>query len=271
MQREFDAIREAIPKWDPKHYFKKFLDKFNSFTAIISGSRMSGKSNFLKYCLTQPDGGKLMSKFNMIIVFSETVGSNHFYDFLGTKLMFERYEPGILEAMKKIHDQRKSEGNRFRFLVIFDDMAVGMRYQQTLVKFFCNSRHYGGSIFFLTQKASFLGPDIKNNTTLFCILQNGSVKERNYINEDVLVDGIEPLYYKITKNIPSKSHLYRICSMTQNMLIRDYHMLVLTPFCEVKLKIFRPPLIANRRVARGQLQLKDDGASLLAQQKPEDV
>ena len=65
---------EDIPLWNPKDYFKETLRKWNSFTMIISGSRMAGKSNFLKYLLCEP----LRNEFNMIVVFSKTI-ENGFY------------------------------------------------------------------------------------------------------------------------------------------------------------------------------------------------
>lgn len=243
-------IIKRIPYWDPAHYFKKFLDKYNSFTAIISGSRMSGKSNFLKFCLLHKDGGKLIEKFDMIVVFSETIKSNEFYNFLNTKLKFETFDPGVIQLLKRLHDQRKSEGKRFRFLLIFDDMAVGMKYQQEFIKFFCNSRHYGGSIFFLTQKSSLIGQDCKNNATLYCILKNGSMKERRYLSNDVVADGVSQLL----PNIISKSEIENISNKVQLQLLRDYGMIVMTPFCEVMMKQFKPPLIKTVRIAKKKLE-----------------
>jgi len=227
-----------IPVWDPKHFFNKYMKEYGSFTALIFGSRMSGKSNMLKHFLISKDGGKLVDKFDMIIIFSKTILNGHYQKFLKTKLMFDTYKPEVIEAMQKLHEQHKSQGKKFRWLIIFDDCVVNMKYQESITNCFYNSRHFGGSIIFLSQKASEAAQNWKNNITLFVVMKCGSRKERKYIAEDVIADAIEPQLDDKVK----ESQIFRTSMYIQTKLADNYNAIITTPFCEEKIKQYKAPL-----------------------------
>lgn len=229
----------VIPQWDPAHFFSKCLKEHGSFTSIISGCRMAGKSNLLKFFLLSSRGGKLMNKFDMIIVFSKTIMNGHYQQFLRSRMMFDSYKPEVLEAMQKMHEEWKQRGKKFRFLVIFDDCVVNMKYQSSIESFFYNSRHYGGSCFFLTQKCSAASQGWKANTMLYIVLDTASRKEKKYIAEDVLADAIEK---QVPVNI-RESILERIAYRLQTDYLGNFRALVVTPFCEDKLNQFKAPLM----------------------------
>jgi hypothetical protein len=242
-QRKDQRIENAeakliIPEWDPKRFFNKFLKDYGSFTAIIQGCRMSGKSNLLKFFLTKAAGGKLIEKFDTICIFSKTILNGHYQKFIKSKLMFDEFKPDVLEALKQMHEQRKKEGKSFRFLVIFDDMITNnIKYQESITSFFYNSRHYGGSIFFLTQKASEVATGWRNNTMLFIVLKSMSRKEKKFIAESIIADAIEA---QVPAHI-SEAELYRIGTRLQTKLLEDYNAIVLTPWCKRKIKQFKAP------------------------------
>ena len=65
-----------IPQWQPDRFFKKVLKEYGSFTSIITGTRMSGKSNMVKFLLTSRFGGCLRDKFDTAHWFSNNMNMN---------------------------------------------------------------------------------------------------------------------------------------------------------------------------------------------------
>ena len=239
---ESDNIVERIHirEWRPAKFFHKYLKTYNSFTAIISGSRMSGKSNFVKFLMCSNKGGKLADKFDMIVIFSKTILNGHYQSFLKTKLMFPEFNPLILTAMQNKHEEYKQKGKSFKFLVIFDDMiTANIKYQESITSFFYNSRHYGGSILFLTQKSSEVASGWRANTVLFVILKSLSRKEKKYNAETILADALEDILPVTT----TEAQLYRIGTYLQTKKLEDFNALITTPMCKTKLKQFKAPLM----------------------------
>lgn len=233
-------IKIDIPQWNPARFFAKYLKTYGSFTSIVTGSRMSGKSNMIKFFLKSQHGGKLMDKFDMIIIFSKTI-ENGQYSFLKTKLMFADYQEGVLETVKKLYFSQKKQGKPFHSLVIFDDCVTGTKYKESIENHFYNSRHYHMSIIFLTQKASAASQNWKNNTTLFIILKSMSRKEKLYLSQDVIADGIEPQIPITVK----EQQIVRIGTHLQTSMLDDYNAIIVTPFCKRKIKQFTAPLMKS--------------------------
>lgn len=226
-----------IPIWCPKDFFVKSLKEMNSFTAIMIGSRHSGKSNMLKNFLINSEGGNLCKKFDMVVVFSKTLVNGYYQKFLKTKLLFEEFNPEIIDALKQTFAEQKKAGKKFRFLILFDDCLQGMKYQNAIENFFYNSRHYGGSCIFLSQKASMVSQNWKNNTDLFVILGAGSGKEKRYLAEDVVADAIEE-----QMPISKPGHVVAIAKKILNEVVQDYNALIITPFCKNdKIKQYTAP------------------------------
>ena len=228
-----------VPEFDPKGYFKHYLEKYNSFTCIITGSRMSGKSNMLKNFLISKECGKLCDKFDMIVVFSKTLLNGHYQKFLKTKLLFDTYKPDVVETLKKLYEERKKQGKKFKWLAIFDDCVSGMKWEQSITDCFYNGRHFGMSIFFLTQKGSETSTNWRNNTTLYVVLQNGSYKEKNFLSEGVIADAI---IGQLPEEI-GKSKVFAIGNKLQSTLTEDYNSIITTPYCKQKIHQYKAKLL----------------------------
>jgi hypothetical protein len=191
----------------------------------------------VKFFLKSPKGGKLMEKFNMIVIFSKTI-ENGQYNYLNSKLVFDNYNPGVLDTMKKLFFDQKKKGKLFRSLVIFDDCVSGMKYQESIDNHFYNSRHYNMSIIFLTQKASAASQNWKNNTSLFIIMRSMSHKEKKYLAEDVIADGIDDQLRDI-----KQAQVYRIATYLQSTMLENYNAIIVTPFCPQKISQFTAPYL----------------------------
>ena len=177
-----DKISElvsSIPTWDPKTYFDNMLKQWNSFTAIISGSRMAGKSAMLKYLMHHPEVN-LAKKFNLVVVFSKTIENGFYQSFIESKLMFKNFNPEVIHDLAKAHKEMKAKNKNFRFLIILDDFIDSRtKYNNDIADCFYLGRHIGCSIVCLTQKLSMLATGWFANTTLFICLFSGTRQEKD--------------------------------------------------------------------------------------------
>lgn len=232
-----------IPKWKPKEFFKDSLKKFNSFSSIISGSRTSGKSIFLKYLLVHSGGPNLLKSFDSVVIFSSSVQSG-FWDFTGSKLLFKNFNPGVIKAMKKIYFEQKSKGIDFKFLVILDDLAFDtkLKYDKTVSELYVSGRHFGASVSFITQKSSATNQMWKNNCTVFIICHSVARKEKKYLSEDVIADALD---YQFTEY--PEAQLYRMGTAIQTKLLKNYNCLIITPYYKNKIYQFTPLIVHCRR------------------------
>jgi hypothetical protein len=230
-----------VPLWDPAHFFKEHLKEYKSFTAIIVGSRHSGKSNMLKYFLAGgPKSGALAKRFDMIIVFSKTLVNGHYQKFLKTKLLFKEFNAGIIEEMDRIFAERKKEGKSFSYLVIFDDMVGNnIKYSNDIESMFFNGRHTNSSVIYLSQKASMVSQNWKNNTDLFVVLPGASGKEKNYIAADLIANAI---YDQM--GIARDWFIIATAKKLLDTYVKDYNAIIITPFCSIsKIKQFKAPMM----------------------------
>jgi Poxvirus A32 protein len=217
----------SVPVWDPKDYFDRNLKKWNSFTCVIYGARMSGKSNMLKHILTGKECGKLADKFNTIVVFSKTVINGYYHGFLKKALMFDKFSDGPIETFKKYYANQKKQGKRYRWLVIFDDcMSNKQKYEEGISDIFTNGRHHGCSIVFLAQKATFVESTWKANTMLNIILKSGTFKEKKYLSENIIMDSMRPLLPETMTETKLRDQGLRL----QDTLCKNYNAIVTTPF-----------------------------------------
>lgn len=232
-----------IPIWEPVEFFKDSLKKFNSFSSIISGSRTSGKSVFLKYLLVHSRGPKLLKQFDSVVIFSSSVQSG-FWNFTGSKLLFKKFNPGVVKAMKKIYFEQKSKGIKFRFLVILDDLAFDtkLKYDNAVAELYVSGRHFGASVCYITQKSSATNQMWKANSTVFIICFSASRKEKKYLAEDVIADAIDHELPNLKEN-----DLYRIGTALQTKLLKNHNAIIITPYYPVKISQFRPELVKDRK------------------------
>jgi Poxvirus A32 protein len=223
-----------LPEWQPKEYFDKTIKQWKAFTCIISGSRMSGKSNMLKYLLKSPEVN-LSRHFDFTIVFSRTL-VNGFFQFVDSKLMFDEFHPRVLEDMANISAKLKKEGKKMKYLVIFDDCVDSKsKYQKDITNLFFNGRHYGASVIFLTQKASLLSTGWMANTMVHISLFAGSRAEKQYLAEKIISDAMDS---KELQNLKMKE-LDRKAYALQTYTCHDYRSLVILPYEETKVYWFK--------------------------------
>lgn len=236
-EREHIKFCEKIETWDPKEYFDRTIDKWKGFTCIISGSRMSGKSMFLKNLLVGEP--KLANKFDFIIVFSKTLVNGFYSSFLDTSLMFSTFHEGVIESFKKLHQQAIEKGKKFKWLVILDDMVDNKtRYKESLLDLFTCGRHYGASIFILTQKLSLLATGYMGNNMVFINMFAGSRNEKEYIAKKIVSDAIDAEF----AHLPL-SKVERTAYLIQTEICKDYTALIVLPYETVKIYKFKAPLI----------------------------
>lgn len=233
-----------VNRWDDKEFFKKNLAEYNSFSAIISGSRTSGKSVFLQYLLVHKNGPNLLKKFDTIIIFSSTVCSG-FYDFCGTKLKFQTFVPEVVQAMKNLYYERKSKGIQFRWLCILDDLAYNakIKFDHIISEIYTAGRHFGCSIFFLTQKLTATNTIWRNNTSLFIICYSCSRKEKIYAADNIITDAIDDQFDELT----SEGKFRQVGIKLQSELLKDYNAIIITPFEKAKIHQFTPTLVKIRK------------------------
>lgn len=230
---------EDIPPWNPKDYFKETLRKWNSFTMIISGSRMAGKSNFLKYLLCEP----LRNEFNMIVVFSKTIENGFYQNFIDSKLMFKNINGEIITMLSKAYHDFKEKGKKFRYLVILDDFIdAKTRYNEQIADLFYLGRHNGASIICLTQKLSMLSLGWFTNTMIFVTLFSGSRAENVYVNEKLVVDTIYEKFPEKKKNEIETTGYYILRKIAQN-----YNALIILPYEKEKLFQLKAPLMKTKK------------------------
>lgn len=232
----------AIPKWRPNNFFKKSLKNFNSFAGIISGSRCSGKSCILKWLLLGKEVN-LVKKYDVIVVFSSSI-ETEFYKYLGTTLLFKKFNPQIITALKTLYVDRKSKNIKFNFLVILDDLAhCNLKYDNDISEMYLSGRHFGCSIIFLTQKLSLTSLNWKNNSTLIIICKNGSRKEKRYC-ADIIADVIDTKYPNLTEN-----KLLQKSVLIQSEICENYRALAIMPYEPQKMATFKANLIKIKKKA----------------------
>lgn len=234
--REHIKFCKSIETWDPQAYFKAALKQWGAFTCIISGSRMAGKSNFLKNLLVGEP--KLAKEFDFILVFSKTLVNGYYQSFLDTRLLFDEFSDGAVGMMKRMHGEAKSKKKKFRWLCILDDIVdAKSKYNKSVMDLFLCGRHYGASIFYLTQKLGLLSTTFMANTMIFVVLFAGSRAEKEYVSEKVVADAIDGQFSHL-----SLSKVERMAYLIQTEVCKDYNALVILPYENKKLWRFKAPL-----------------------------
>lgn len=236
-QSNLKELINSIPEWDPKQYFKYYMEKWNGFSCVISGSSRSGKSNMLKYLLCHKGIG-IKKYFDLIVIFSRTLCNGFYSGFINSKLMFDKFNPEIIEDLKKTFNEHKKKGKTFKTLFIFDDIvSQKSKFDEDITSLFYNGRHFNFSIFYLTQKCSLTSTGWIANCTLFISLFAGSRNEKEYLSEKVIADCIDTDLNK------SKKQIERDAYMLQNIICQDYRALIICPYDNEKVFWYKAKVI----------------------------
>lgn len=239
---EYQKMTDDIPEWNPRDEIKDMLKQWNSFSMIISGSRMSGKSQMLKYLLHHPESN-LAREFDIIVVFSKTIESGFYQSFLDSKLMYKQFRPEVIEDLNKLYYEFKAKGKKFKYLAIFDDIIdQRIKYNETIGDCFYMGRHRGCSVIMITQKLSMFATGWFTNTMIFIILYAGSRNENKYVADKLVVDAVyKSSEIKNEKDAEHKAYLIitKICE--------DHNALIITPYCKQKIHQFKAKLCRDKK------------------------
>jgi hypothetical protein len=254
-EREHIKYCNEIPVWKPEIYFKEVMKKWKGFTCIISGSRMAGKSQFLKNLLVGEP--KLASQFDFVVVFSRTLVNGFYQSFLDTTLLFPEFHDGVIETMKNLYSEAKKKGKKFKWLCILDDIVdAKSKYNKSVMDLFLCGRHYGASIFYLTQKLGLMSTSFMANTMIFVILFAGSRAEKEYISEKVLSEAIDDKFSHLTL-----TKVERVAYLVQTEVCKDYNAIVVLPYEKIKVHRFKAPLInftkRKKKIAEPVIKLEN--------------
>lgn len=229
----FDYV-DNLPVWEPSSFFKDEFKRWGCFSAIISGNSRSGKSYLLKHLLTR-NNNILLNKYDFVVVFSPTLSNGFYKGFIKGKLMFETFDPRIIEALKKKHADFKKKDVHMKWLVILDDCADSKsKYINEIQNLYFSGRHHGASVIFLTQKCSLVNTGWFTNSTLIISLFAGSRREKEYLAYHLVSDNI-------SNDFPEKkaSELDHTACLIQSLVCQNYRALVVTPYAEKKIHTYR--------------------------------
>jgi len=231
---------QNIEVWNPKEYFDRTLKEWAGFTCVITGSSKSGKSCLLKDLMIGEC--HLQKKFDVVVVFSKTLINGFYQSFLEGKLMFKDFRPQVIEDLKVFAEKAKEKGKRFRWLVIFDDIAnARSKYQEEITDLFFSGRHYGASIIFLTQKCSLMNTGWIANTMVFISLFAGSRAEKQYLSEKAISDAIDSDFQEF-----SNKDVERAAYIIQSSVCQDYQSLIILPYEKEKIFKFKAKVHKSR-------------------------
>ena len=132
----------------------------------VSGSNGFGKSYFIKYLITS--FMRSISNFDVVIIFSNTAGFNHSYDFLSEwdeKLNYYiinpiYYEDAIRFMMKTQVVNKKNNIER-QILMIFDDICGSIKDSKILKMLTTQNRHFNCTIIFAVQYINLAPPYLR--------------------------------------------------------------------------------------------------------------
>jgi len=157
-KKEGKRIKDRSPPWSPRKFF----------ALSIVGSRTSGKTNLVAWCLLNGwlDNYKNVVIFSPSVTFDKTWTSVEDYDnILASDECSDAILNQVMDHQKRLW--RKSHKNDL--LIIVDDFSSVMRtkggFTKTLDKIFSTARHYGTSICITAQFLNHISPTCRLNST----------------------------------------------------------------------------------------------------------
>lgn len=230
---ELTNFADKLENWEPHAYFKKEINQWGCFSAIFTGSSRSGKSYLLKHILTMHDN-RLIKRYDFIIIFSKTLTNGFYKSFINSDLMFENYEPVIIDFMKEKYKKAQLENKKFKWLVILDDCVDGKsKYLQHVQDLYFHGRHFQASVIFITQKCSLMATGWMANSSVIVSLFAGSRGEKQYLSEKIIADAMD-------SNFPNSSlrEIERYGVFLHSTVCVNYQALIILPY-ETDKKIFK--------------------------------
>jgi hypothetical protein len=145
--------------------------KRNSFITILS-TRKSGKSflvaQLIHNFLTNPKANRC----EVLYMFSNTAkfeeGGN--YGFVDRRCIFKASQEIVDRVVNRLLDVQLKTGKRYHVLLVFDDIDLGKKYDQSIERLATMGRHYNITTILSAQVATnAISPAIRNNTSYLFI------------------------------------------------------------------------------------------------------
>lgn len=180
-----------LPKldyWEPNFPSYNHNDKppaiynrsIKPFAMMIISSRNQGKSVMLRHLYEEHFEGR----FDLVIVFSNTLGNGWYDEFLQCKTKYNQYDEDVLINLLNIQQEHKAEyGKYLNVLTIFDDcVSEEIKNSEPLQNLFLMGRHMAISIVFITQSPTLAKTVWRQNTTHLIVLRCKGKGKEHIIN-----------------------------------------------------------------------------------------
>lgn len=175
----------------------------------ISAKRASGKSELVKYIITQHS-----TDFSKIIVISGTEKVNQFYSkihCINPKFIYDKYDSSFIEAliknMEKVNQGKTKKDKEFkRVLLVMDDVfsSFNAHTENSFEKIFTIGRHLGITIIALTQYLMMIPPRCRVNCDWILVSQMNQqsldILASEFRYGDIDVNEFKKMFLKNTSN-----------------------------------------------------------------------
>lgn len=160
------------------------FEKNRHFSAIIAGSRRSGKSYFLKWLYLN----YLKRNYQIVCVMSNSTATlDEYSEFIPGKLFFDHYDADVVDKLLKLNSTMKV-GKSVNILLILDDCCSNkMTYDNTITQCFTRGRHSKLSVIVASQTINFgLNTTIRENLDYAFLFRAKSGNKKSYIINNFL-------------------------------------------------------------------------------------
>ena len=171
---------DGLPKlltWESN--FKKGKHK----SILVIGARNTGKSYFIKHLYQK----KLKKLYDTVIVFSNSILSGFYQEFIDSELIFSEYTAEVIEALEESQKEMISRcGKALNVLIIFDDcISSKNKHDEMLRQCFTRGRHnpMNLTVLFSTQIATLADPSWRMNTDLLFITKQKGQGSKSHITK----------------------------------------------------------------------------------------
>lgn len=222
-----DKQKISLDVWQPSFPSYRYDNKpefirkksIMPFSMIISASRNQGKSVMVRHLYEKC----WESRFDLVVVFSKTLGNGFYRQFIKSKTMFDKFDNSILERLNEIQEeQRKTTGYMLNILIIFDDtIGNSTLYNEQIADLFTLGRHKAISVVYATQSPTSVSTLWRQNVTHFICLKTKG-KGVQHIIDNFLLDLIDE------DDCPEKERVDKFLRrLMKNVFKTDYQALVI--------------------------------------------
>jgi len=219
-----------LENWNPSFpsytYNEKppFLRKksIKPFSMILCASRNQGKSYMIRYLYEN----HWEKKFDLVMVFSKTLGSGFYDQFIKSKTKYSSFSPEILQKLFALQEEHKKKTSSYlNILCVFDDcLGSNIMYNQEVQDVFTLGRHLGLSVVFATQNPTCVSQTCRQNTTHLVLLRCKGRGLDNILNNFLLdlIDEDELPDHCKRVDVFLRSIIKKVFSIRYRALVIDY-------------------------------------------------